>query len=187
MYTRSWSGAGYVVNFNDEETQPTGAVRLEIVEQPYDPDNHMVSSAALHVPEAWRGKLTDAMLNAAAAKGWSVWIGDEELKGDGLDASLVDAWIFSGWKNEDAPASVQGENGNALELRNFAYTAESGFADGCIVTDGADDYGEALDIPVKKSYTMFVKYLFPGYVNLYTGVSVHSIVESIVLAKNREN
>ena len=90
VYTRSWSGASYVVNFNDEETQPTGAVRIEIV-APYDAGNHMVSSAALHVPEAWRGKLTDAMLNAAAAKGWSVWIGDEELKGGGLDASLVDA------------------------------------------------------------------------------------------------
>ena len=171
VYTRSWSGAGYVVNFNDEETQPTGAVRLEIVEQPYDPGNHMVSSAKLHVPETWRGKLTDAMLNAAAAKGWSVWIGDEELKGDGLDPSLVDAWVFSGYKNEDAPAAVTGERGTELTLRNFAYTAESGFADGCIVTDGADDYGEALDIPVKKSYTMFVKYLCPGYVNLFTGVS----------------
>lgn len=155
--------------YNDTETG-TRVLTFEIV-APYDAGNHMVSSAKLHVPEAWRGKLTDAMLNAAAAKGWSVWIGDEELKAGGLDASLVDAWVFSGYKNEDAPESVAGENGNALELRNFAYTAESGFADGCIVTDGADDYGEALDIPVKKSYTMFVKYLCPGYVNLYTGVS----------------
>lgn len=148
VYTRSWSGAGYVVNFNDEETQPTGAVRLEIVEQPYDPGNHMVSSAKLHVPETWRERLTDELLNAAAAKGWSVWIGDEELKAGGLDASLVDTWIFSGYKNEDAPESVAGEKGNALALGNFAYTAESGFADGCLVTDGVDDYAENLEMPV---------------------------------------
>lgn len=80
-YTLTWSGAGYVVIFNDEEAQPTGAVRLEIVNEPYDEGNHLVDAAALHVPEGWRAKLTDAMLNAAAAKGWSVWIGDEELKG----------------------------------------------------------------------------------------------------------
>ena len=64
--------------YNDTETG-TRVLTLEIV-APYDAGNHLVSSAALHVPEAWRGKLTDAMLNAAA-KGWSVWIGDEELKG----------------------------------------------------------------------------------------------------------
>lgn len=157
VYTRSWSGAGYVVNFNDEATQPTGAVRLEIAEQPYDPDNHMVSSAALHVPEAWREKLTDAMLNAAAAKGWSVWIGDEELKAGGLDASLVDAWVFSGYRNEDAPESVQGENGNALELRNFAYTAESGFADGWLVTDGDDDFCINENLPVLDDYTVIMR------------------------------
>lgn len=157
VYTRSWSGAGYVVNFNDEETQPTGAVRLEIVEQPYDPGNHMVSSAKLHVPEAWRGRLTDELLNAAAAKGWSVWIGDEELRGDGLDASLVDAWIFSGYKNEDAPASVAGEKGHALALGNFAYVEGSGFADGCLVTDGVDDYAENLEMPVLTDYTFITR------------------------------
>lgn len=156
VYTRSWSGAGYVVNFNDEETQPTGAVRIEIV-APYDAGNHMVSSAALHVPESWREKLTDAMLNAAAAKGWSVWIGDEELKAGGLDASLVDAWIFSGYKNEDAPASVTGEKGHALALGNFAYAEGSGFADGCLVTDGVDDYAENLEMPVLTDYTFITR------------------------------
>lgn len=130
---------------------------FEIVEQPYDAGNHMVSSAALHVPEAWRGKLTDAMLNAAAAKGWSVWIGDEELKRDGLDASLVDAWIFSGIKNEDAPASVTGEKGHALALGNFAYAEGSGFADGCLVTDGVDDYAENLEMPVLTDYTFITR------------------------------
>lgn len=387
-YTLTWSGAGYVVIFNDEEVQPTGAVRLEIVNEPYDEGNHLVDAAALHVPEGWRAKLTTDILASAVARGWSVWIGEEnltaglpsifdslvlwydiekqgatnetmaenpvlkdlsghghdatcynfgwtegsgisttdypgalvsdgvddyayvgglpilnkengftviakrkwigdprsksqgfiskgtnaawrdgafyfegvegggsalfnrvfdssnakdginyiskftsedityltskkynnsELKniGDGidtdrlvifklgtdinnsyssialysvllfdrdlteeeiewvkanimadpepeptpeLDASLVDAWIFSGYRNEDAPKSVTGEKGHALTLRNFAFTEGSGFADGCLVTDGVDDYGSCADFPIKDTYTLIVKF-----------------------------
>lgn len=75
-----------------------------------------------------------------------------------LDASLVDAWVFSGYKNEDAPESVSGLKGNALSLRNFAYTEGSGFADGCLVTDGVDDYGRCADFPIKDTYTVIVKF-----------------------------
>lgn len=75
-----------------------------------------------------------------------------------LDASLVDAWIFSGYRNEDAPASVSGEKGHALTLRNFAFTEGSGFDGGCLVTDGVDDYGICADFPIKDTYTLIVKF-----------------------------
>ena len=80
---------------------------FEIVEQPYDAGNHMVSSAALHVPEAWRGKLTDAMLNAAAAKGWSVWIGDEELS-EGLSGEAGKDFIRESARGCAAAITTEG-------------------------------------------------------------------------------
>lgn len=74
-----------------------------------------------------------------------------------LDASLVDAWVFSGYRNEDAPKSVTGEKGHALALGNFAYTEGSGFADGRLVTDGVDDYAENLEMPALTDYTFITR------------------------------
>lgn len=86
-----------------------------------------------------------------------------------LDASLVDAWVFSGYRNEDAPASVSGEKGRALMLRNFAFTEGSGFADGWIVTDGVDDYAENLNMPALTDYTFITRRTlinFEGYASV---------------------
>lgn len=74
-----------------------------------------------------------------------------------LDASLVDAWVFSGYRNEDAPKSVTGEKGHALALGNFAYAEGSGFADGRLVTDGVDDYAENLEMPALTDYTFITR------------------------------
>lgn len=63
--------------YNDTETG-TRVLTFEIV-APYDAGNHLVDAAALHVPEGWRAKLTTDMLASAAARGWSVWIGEENL------------------------------------------------------------------------------------------------------------
>ena len=57
-----------------------------------------------------------------------------------LDESLVDAWIFSGLRNEDAPDSIVGEKGTPLTCYNFAWNEEgSGFKDGAMWFDGVDD------------------------------------------------
>lgn len=57
-----------------------------------------------------------------------------------LDPSLIDAWIFSGLRNEDAPASIVGEKGIELQCHNFAWNEEgSGFKDGALYFDGVDD------------------------------------------------
>ena len=57
--------------------------------------------------------------------------------------ALVDAWIMSGLKNEDAPQDVVGLKGNPMHMQGFAYTAESGFNTtdypGALVFDGVDD------------------------------------------------
>jgi hypothetical protein len=45
----------------------------------------------------------------------------------GLHESLVDAWYFSGYSNENPPTEIVGVKGNALGLRNFSFSLNSGF------------------------------------------------------------
>ena len=72
--------------------------------------------------------------------------GDLVLPSYELDPSLIDAWIFSGLRNEDAPASIVGEKGIELKCYNFAWNEEgSGFKDGALCFDGVDDSCAALD------------------------------------------
>lgn len=78
-YTLSWSGAGYIVNFNDEEVQPTGDVKIEIIEGVYNINNHLVNSANLHIPESWRTLITSELLATANQKGWQLMIDTEVL------------------------------------------------------------------------------------------------------------
>lgn len=77
-----------------------------------------------------------------------------------LDASLVDAWIFSGYRNEDAPASIAGVNGIELTCHNFAWNEEgSGFKDGALWFDGVDDLLEGLNIDgIENDCTVILKY-----------------------------
>lgn len=50
-----------------------------------------------------------------------------EPSGPSFHQSLVDAWFMSGPSNSDKPSSITGVNGIKIELKNFAYTAGSGF------------------------------------------------------------
>ena len=75
-----------------------------------------------------------------------------------LDASLVDAWIFSGYKNEDAPATIAGVNGIELTCNNFAWNEEgSGFKDGALWFDGVDDYLYGDNLPALTNYSIITK------------------------------
>lgn len=75
-----------------------------------------------------------------------------------LDASLVDAWIFSGYKNEDAPATIAGVNGIELTCYNFAWNEEgSGFKDGALWFDGSDDYLYGDNLPALTNYSIITK------------------------------
>lgn len=75
-----------------------------------------------------------------------------------LDASLVDAWIFSGYKNEDAPEAIAGVKGTELTCYNFAWNEEgSGFKDGALWFDGVDDYLHSSDTLILNDFTLIIK------------------------------
>lgn len=69
----------------------------------------------------------------------------------------MDAWIFSGHTNADAPASITGEKGMALTCRNFAWTEQSGFdGQGFLVFDGVDDYLVNENMELLDDFTVIV-------------------------------
>ena len=78
-----------------------------------------------------------------------------------LDSSLVDAWIFSGYTNEEAPYGIAGEKGISLTCYNFAWNEQgSGFKDGALHFDGVDDYLFDLNynkIPLLDDYTVICR------------------------------
>lgn len=74
-----------------------------------------------------------------------------------FDSSLVDAWIFSGHTNAEAPATIAGEKGTALTCRNFAWTAQSGFdGQGNLTFDGVDDFLINEDMELLDDFTVIV-------------------------------
>lgn len=75
-----------------------------------------------------------------------------------LDVTLVDAWIFSGHDNSEAPKEIAGEKGTALTTHNFAWNEEgSGFKDGALHFDSYDDYLDCDKTPVLTEYTLIMK------------------------------
>lgn len=72
--------------------------------------------------------------------------------------SLVDAWVFSGYENADAPTSIVGVNGTKLACHNFAWNETgSGFMDGALWFDGVVDYLANTSIEMPEDYTLIVK------------------------------
>lgn len=146
--------------YNDAAEPPTSAITVEIVNEPYDGGNHLVDAAALHVPEGWRAKLTTEMLVSAAARGWSVWIGEENLTA-GLP-SIFDSLVLwydiakQGATNETMAANpvlkdLSG-HGHDATCYNFGWTEESGISTtdypGALVSDGVDDYAVVEGLPI---------------------------------------
>ena len=75
-----------------------------------------------------------------------------------LDESLVDAWIFSDLRNEDAPDSIVGEKGTPLTCYNFAWNEEgSGFKDGALCFDKVDDYLINKEMPLLTDFTVITR------------------------------
>lgn len=91
------------------------------------------------------------------------WVKKNMIEGDlvpsyELDSSLIDAWIFSGHTNNEAPSQIVGEKGIALDCKNFAWNEEgSGFKDGALYFDGVDDYLYSSDTPILNDYTIICK------------------------------
>ena len=102
--------------------------------------NPDVSAANLYCPSSWSGYVTPEMISAANAKGWTLYIGGKPWQPQDL---LIDAWIFSGHTNEEAPTKITGEKDTTLNCYNFAWNEEgSGFKDGYLCFDGVGDYLE---------------------------------------------
>lgn len=76
-----------------------------------------------------------------------------------FNPSLVDAWFMSGYSNSDKPKEIVGVRGNAIELKNFLYSDESGFneVDGSLMFDGVDDYGIWEGKPLLTDFTIICK------------------------------
>lgn len=84
-----------------------------------------------------------------------------EQSGPSFHQSLVDAWFMSGLSNADKPSSIRGIKGNEMQLKNFAFTSESGFGEGAyegaLVFDGVDDYGICTGLPILDDYTVICR------------------------------
>ena len=78
-----------------------------------------------------------------------------------FNKAMVDAWFMSGLSNIDKPSSIKGVMGNEMQLKNFAFTSESGFGEGnyegALVFDGVDDYGICTGIPLMDDYTVICR------------------------------
>lgn len=81
--------------------------------------------------------------------------------GPSFHESLVDAWVMSGLSNSTKPTEIVGVKGNSLQLKNFAFTSESGFGEGnyegALVFDGVDDYGICTGLPILDDYTVICR------------------------------
>lgn len=107
-------------------------------------------------------------LHIGATPVQSAWLnGHKVWQSTTLDNSLVDAWIFSGHTNAEAPTSILGEKGTALRCYNFAWNEEgSGFKDGALWFDGVDDVLIGDSLPILTQYTVIAKrelIFFPRY------------------------
>lgn len=78
-----------------------------------------------------------------------------------FNKAMVDAWFMSGLSNSDKPTQIVGVKKNELQLKNFAFTSESGFGEGtyegALVFDGVDDYGICTGLPILDDYTVICR------------------------------
>ena len=119
--------------------------------------NPDVSAANLYCSSSWESYITSEMIAAANVKGWAVYI-DGELVRQPQDY-LIDAWIFSGYTNDEAPTQITGEKGTAWSCYNFAWNEEgSGFKDDFLCFDGMDDCLEQ-SLNLHSINTFIIKYV----------------------------
>ena len=112
----------------------------------------------------WNGALYSFILfNRTLTNDEIEWVKDNLIEGTyrNPEALLIDAWIFSGHTNEEAPAQITGEKGTALNCYNFAWNEDgSGFKEGFLCFDGVNDRLQTYKhLPLLK--TVIAKYVIP--------------------------
>ena len=88
------------------------------------------------------------------------WVKDNLIEGTyrNPESLMIDAWIFSGHTNEEAPTQITGEKGTALSCYNFAWNEEgSGFKDGELCFDKVDDYLINENMPLLDDFTVIMR------------------------------
>ena len=117
-------------------------------------DQHQCISAVLYSFILFNRTLTEEEIN---------WVKDNLIEGTYKNPEnlMIDAWIFSGHTNEEAPTQITGEKGTALNCYNFAWNEEgSGFKDGFLCFDGVNDRLQIYKhLPLLK--TVIAKYVIP--------------------------
>lgn len=93
-----------------------------------------------------------------------------------FNKAMVDAWFMSGLSNVDKPGSITGVMGNEMQLKNFAFTSESGFGEGAyegaLVFDGVDDYGICNNLPILTDYTVICRRVIENDTNVVASKSI---------------
>lgn len=112
----------------------------------------------------WNGALYSFILfNRTLTEEEINWVKTNLIEGSyrNPESLLIDAWIFSGHTNEEAPAQITGEKGTALNCYNFAWNEEgNGFKEGFLCFDGVDDrLGAYVNLPSVN--TVIIKYIQP--------------------------
>ena len=114
-------------------------------------DQNQCISAVLYSFILFNRTLTEEEIN---------WVKTNLIEGTyrNPEALLIDAWIFSGHTNEEAPTQITGEKGTALNCYNFAWNEEgSGFKDGELCFDGVDDYLMNENMPLLDDFTVIMR------------------------------
>lgn len=85
-----------------------------------------------------------------------------------FNPSLVDAWFMSGPSNSDKPSSITGVKGNAMTLKNFAYSLSSGFGRYNTDFNSWKQYKNVADFTItdSKIHVTNISILGRGFVNI---------------------
>ena len=92
-YTISGAGGFKLINTNisNNKTYRDQEHTITIyLTNPFDKGAPFAATGEIHCPETWRDKLNSDLISLANSKGWSLWIGDEELKVDTIGVLLLD-------------------------------------------------------------------------------------------------
>lgn len=91
LYNISGAGGFRLINTNITNNQTYRGDNVTIyLTKSYSEDSPHGSSGSIYCPKQWESKITQDLLMSANAKGWSLWIGDEELKPDSIGVLLAD-------------------------------------------------------------------------------------------------
>lgn len=114
LYNISGAGGFRLINTNITNNQTYREDNVTIyLTKSYSESSPHGSSGSIYCPEQWESKITQDLLISANAKGWTIFIGDQELKPDTIGVLLKDGTKI--------PYSSVPEGGYSSELVDGIY------------------------------------------------------------------